>query len=119
MFPEQFHRFLEVQLFEKKQPFVMDHDAGIQIWNVPVYKANFSMDGVPGNPDAVFVRTWLYSAETSATDARDFVGTKEAVREYNYLLKGKRNDVGQLVVDSGYWPARARSRSKPKGIELS
>jgi len=103
LFPEQFHRFIEVQLFKNKEPFIMDHDPGPEVWNVPVFKANYIIDKIPGKPDSLFVRTWLYSAESVQRDKIDFVGTKEAVREYNYVLEGDRNSNGDLVIHRGYW----------------
>ena len=103
IFPDQFHRFLEVQLFGKKKSFIMDHDPGVEVWNVPVYKANFVMSSVPNEPNSIFVRTWLYSAESTQADQKDFVGTIEIVREYDYILQGTRNAAGDLVVTSGYW----------------
>lgn len=103
LFPDQFHRFLEVQLFQNKQTFVMDHDAGVEVWNVPVFKANFTMESVAQDPNAVFVRTWIYSAESVPANEKDFVGSRVAVREYDYVLQGKRNADGDLVVESGYW----------------
>ena len=103
VFPDQFHRFIEIQLFKNKQAFVMDHDAGIEVWNIPVYKTNYVMNSVPNDPNAVFVRTWLYTAEPVQPGEKDFVGTKEAVREYDYVLQGKRNVNGDLEVTSGYW----------------
>ncbi len=103
VFPEQFHRFVEVQLFEKKQPFVMDHDPGLEVWNVPVFKANYLVEKVPNEPNAVFIRMWLYTAEPTLASEKDFVGTREAVREYNYVLQGERNASGDLTVTSGYW----------------
>lgn len=103
IFPDQFHRFVEVQLFQQKTAFIMDHDPGTQVWNVPVYKANFIMDSIPGEPDSVFVRTWLYSAESVAPGEKEFIGTKEGVREYDYVLVGTRNSDGNLTVTSGYW----------------
>lgn len=103
LFPDQFHRFLEVQLFQNKQPFIMDHYAGVEVWNVPVFKANYVMDRVADNPNAVAVRAWIYSAESLLSLEKDQVGTKVAVREYNYILEGKRNDLNALVIESGYW----------------
>ena len=103
LFPEQFHRFLEVQLTQKKEAFVMDHDPGIEVWNVPVYKWNSLISAVPNNPNAVFVRAWLYSAESVNANEKEFVGTREAIREYDYILEGTRNAAGDLVIDSGYW----------------
>ena len=103
IFPDQFHRFLETQLFEHKLPFIMDHDPGVEVWNVPVFKANYIIDLIPGQPDSLFVRTWLYSAESVQNNEKEFVGTKEAVREYNYVLVGTRNSQGDLQINSGYW----------------
>lgn len=103
IFPEQFHRFVEVQLFERKQAFIMDHDPGIEVWNVPVYKANYSMSPVPNKPDAVLVKMWLFSAESTQANEMSFVGTREAVREYDYILEGSRNANGDLLVETGHW----------------
>jgi len=103
VFPDQFHRFVEAQLFERKQAFVMDHDAGIEIWNVPVFRANYSLSPVPGRDDAVQVRMWLYSASSTKKDEMDFVGTKETIREYHYILFGKMQATGKLAVHSGVW----------------
>ena len=103
IFPDQFHRFLEIQLFQRKQAFFMDHDPGIQVWSVPVYKANYTVSAIPGDPNAVFVQAWVFSAESGEVDQIDFIGTREAVREYNYILKGVRNKDNDLVITSGYW----------------
>lgn len=102
-FPDQFHRFVEKNLFEQKRSFIMDHDAGVQIWNVPVYQANYNLDPVPGNPNAVKVTMWLYSADQVFPGQLDYVGTMTVIREYHYILYGKRNSRGQLLVDSGVW----------------
>ena len=37
------------------------------------------------------------------SNEKEFVGTKEGVREYDYVLVGSRNDHGDLVITSGYW----------------
>lgn len=103
MYPEQFHRMIEKSLFEDKQAFVMDHDAGIQVWNVPVYKANYVMEAIADQPNSILVRMWVYSAAPSNANEKDFIGTKQIVREYNYVLSGNRNGANELVVESGYW----------------
>jgi hypothetical protein len=103
IFPDQFHRFVEVQLFERSQAFIMDHDPGVEIWNVPVYKANFSMSPVAGRNDAVQVRMWLYSASATEKTELNFVGTRETIREYHYILFGTPLPDGKLQVHSGVW----------------
>ncbi len=103
IFPEQFHRFVEIQLFKKKQAFIMDRDPGPEIWSVPVFQANYLIEDMPGAPNSVFVRTWLYSAESLLTNDNLYVGTREAVREYDYVLTGDRDQENQLIIKSGYW----------------
>ena len=102
LFPEQFHRFVEVQLFEKKQAFVMDHDAGLEIWSVPVFRANYRLEEVAGNKNAVRVRMWIYSAAPLNPNEKYNVGTKELMREYQYVLIGTRSG-DDLEVTSGVW----------------
>lgn len=104
LFPQELHRFVEKQLFERKQMFIMDHDPGVEVWSEPVYKANYRVSAVPGRPDAVFVRLWLYSATTyPSKEQRDKIGLRELVREYDYYLFGKPDGAGNLVVESGVW----------------
>jgi hypothetical protein len=103
IFPNEFHRFLEVQLFQRKQAFIMDHDPGVEVWNVPVYKANYLIDAIPSDPNAVAVTAWVFSAEFFPFVDRESVGTREAIRTYHYVLRGNRNIDGNLVVSSGDW----------------
>ena len=107
IFPNEFHRFLEVFLFERKQSFVMDHDPGPEIWNVPVYKTNYQISAIPSDPFAVFVDAWVYSAEVVGPHNKDAVGTREAIRTYHYILRGQKNANGDLVVRSGDWAVGA------------
>lgn len=103
IFPEQFHRFLEVHLFDQRKAFIMDVDPGIEIWNFPVYKANFLMTEIPNKTNAVFVRTWIYLVDSLKNYDQTFIGSKEVIREYDYVLEGERNTEGDLVVKLGYW----------------
>lgn len=103
IFPDQFHRFIEVELFKNKRAFMMDHDASEQIWNVPVFKANYIIEAVDSDPNAVFVRMWLVSAESWSKEDLEKLGTKEAIREYNYKLYGTRDRNGNLHVEGGEW----------------
>lgn len=104
LFPQELHRYVEKQLFERKQAFVMDHDAGLEVWSEPVYKANYKITAVPGRTDAVFVRLWLYSATSFAKkEQKDQTGIRELVREYDYYLYGHQDGNGNLVVSSGVW----------------
>lgn len=103
IFPDQFHRLIEVSIFQKHKGFIMDHDPGPQVWNIPVYKANYILEKIAEKPNAVFVKMWVYSAEPALPENREILGIREAVREYQYVLQGKRDQEGNLVIDSGYW----------------
>jgi hypothetical protein len=104
LFPQELHRYVEKQLFERHELFVMDHDPGVEVWSEPVYKANYKITAVPGRSDAVFVRLWLYSATSFAQkEQKDKTGIRELAREYDYFLYGKQDGAGNLVVSSGVW----------------
>jgi hypothetical protein len=103
IFPQEMHRLIEVQLFQRKQALIMDHDPGREIWSEPVFKANYRVEAVNGRDDAVYVRMWLYSAAPFRQEEKDKVGRREVVREYNYFLYGTRTANGTLKVTSGAW----------------
>jgi hypothetical protein len=104
IFPDQFHRFVEIALGQKKQAFVMDRDPGVEVWTVPVYKADYRIEANPADASSVFVKMWLFTAGASSYDSRNSVGTDEFVYEYSYELSGNLSaDHRQLVVTSGKW----------------
>lgn len=104
LYPDQFHRLIEIYLGIRKQPILMDRDPGVEVWSVPIYKANFTMEAVPNYPNAVFVRMYLYTAASTQTDDREHEGTIEVVRQYNYILSGDLDYTGtKLTIKKGAW----------------
>jgi hypothetical protein len=99
--PDQFHRVLQAELFEKGRPFIMDRDPGIQVWNVPVYKAEVVMARDPSNPNIMHVRTTVGTAGTR--DDTDYIGTWQVNYEYFYDLYGITAADGSFEVRSGVW----------------
>lgn len=81
----------------------MDHDAGVEVWNVPVYKTNYSIQKYPGNKNAVLVTMWLYHAAPFELNEKDNIGTKMVTREYHYVLYGERDSSNKLTVSAGAW----------------
>lgn len=106
LFPDQFHRFIEVQIFDHSQPFIMDHDPGVEIWNEPVFGANYLIEANPLDQNSVNVKLWTYSAAQRNSDEREALGTKTLTRQYNYTLTGTRDSSGILRVTGGYWTDR-------------
>jgi len=101
IYPDQFHRFIQAELFEKGKPFIMDRDPGIQVWNYPVYKADVTLARDPSNPNVMHVRTTLATAGTR--DDTNFLGTWQVNYDYYYDLYGIPQPDGSFEVHSGAW----------------
>lgn len=100
IYPEQLHTILNTELFEKKKPFIMDFDAGYQVWNVPVYGAIIKIKKDIDNPHVVHVDLRLRTASPFVKPS--FVGTDYDNRAYYYDLYG--NWEGEnFIVDYGLW----------------
>jgi hypothetical protein len=107
VYPEQFHKFMQAELFEKRQPFIIDYDAGIEVWNVPAYRASVEIKAEPTNKYLLHVTTWLFTADAQVDDF-NFIGTKEIIREYTYDLYGYPQNDGSFLVKHGVWTDRSR-----------
>lgn len=105
--PDQFHRFFQAELIVKKLPFIMDYDAGLEVWNSPVWKVQTRLTTDPQNPNVINVKTWLTSADPHIKNL-DFVGTGPVVHTYTYDLYGVRKEDGSLSVTSGKWTENSR-----------
>lgn len=106
VYPEQFHKFLQIEGFEKKNAFIMDFDAGYQVWNVPVYKAKSIIKEDPENPKRVSVKTYVSYASPFVMD-RNMVGIENETKVYSYDLYGKWTSKG-FIVEYGYWKDSSR-----------
>ncbi len=85
VYPEQFHRFAQVFLFERNLPFLMDFDPSFPVWTVPVYNIKFII--VKESETSVHVKVWATTASSFVEDP-NFVGTKKSVKYYEYKLYG-------------------------------
>lgn len=112
IYPDQFHRFLQIELFKKRKPFIMDKDPGIEVWNTPVYKADLTLLNDSNNPHLIHVHAALEGmnpADVSAHsghEADNIVNILEkhaVVFEYDYDLFGNRQSDGSLKVVYGTW----------------
>jgi hypothetical protein len=102
MYPDQFHRFLQVQLFDKAQPFILDKDPGPEVWNVPVYAAETRISKDPTDTQVMHVTTWVTFANFVYTFDYNG-GTKPVTLEYTYDLYGTPQPDGTFEVHSGFW----------------
>jgi hypothetical protein len=104
--PDQFHSLLQAELFKKGLPFLMDYDAGEEVWYAPVWKASTRITQDKKQPDVVHVETWLLSA--SADVDKNYVGTQAVSRRYTYDLVGTWQADQRFLVKSGQWTDRSR-----------
>jgi hypothetical protein len=97
VYPDQFHRFSQVFLFEKHLPFLMDYDPSFPVWSVPVYNIKFKI--VKEDEHSAHVKAWVTIA-SPLVDNINFTGTKKSVKYYEYKLFGKWVGVDLLVTSS-------------------
>ncbi len=102
IYPDQFHRLLEVILFARKMPFIMDKDPGVAVWNTPVWKAQVRIKKDFSDSRLMHVDTWLFGA-SPFVPFYDFVGTLSVAFEYTYDLYGDPRPDGSLKVRFGVW----------------
>lgn len=108
IYPEQLHRFIQVQLRDRNMPFVMDHNPGRQVWSQSVSSAIVRVSRREGRNDVVDVELLLEMAkyqlsdEEKRRDRLEGVGTIASIRQYTYELYGEwRGD--EFHVKEGYW----------------
>lgn len=101
IYPSQFHRLLQVQLFDRKLPLIIDIDPGIEVWNQPIWYAKISITSDQPNATVVHVTTDVYLSGNKV--AYDFRGVKTEWRRYTYDLSGIRAANGKLLVENGVW----------------
>ncbi len=104
--PDQLHHVIETELIAKHRAFIIDEDAGPEVWNEPAWKVTTRVEHVEGQPHIARVRTWLFLASPHVED-RDFVGTVNDSREYTYDLEGDWEGE-RFHVRGGRWTDRSQ-----------
>jgi len=99
IYPDQFHRFSQYFLFEKKLPILMDYDPSFPVWTVPVYKIKFNIKKI--DESTASVKAWVEIA-SPFVESPNFVGTKKSVKLYEYNLFGTWSN-GELYVTGSEW----------------
>lgn len=99
IFPDQFHRIVQVYLFEKGLPFLMDYDPSFSVWTVPVFNIKFIISR--DSEGSAMVKSWITLASPFVNNP-EFIGTKRIVKYYEYRLYGNWLN-GELKVTSSEW----------------
>jgi hypothetical protein len=112
IYADQFHRFLQAELFEKGLSFQMDKYSNQLVWNVAVYRASVVIRPAPGDANRVNVETQLFYAkdinELPASEYDwDFKGTWDVGLTYTYDLFGNWREDGTFDVSYGEWTGKS------------
>lgn len=102
LFPDQLHRVLHAEIFEKKRPLIMDKDPGVAVWNTPIWKVHSQLQQDPQLDGVMHVTSWVFGA-TPFVEHYDDVGTLSVVLEYTYNLYGQMDQNGDFKVNGGEW----------------
>lgn len=106
IYPEEFHKFFQEELFRKRNAFIMDYEASVQVWNVPVFKIKTIVKKDETRSNVVKVKTYLYYASPFVDD-KDYVGIEEVIKTYKYEFTGHwKGD--EFEVDFGLWKESSR-----------
>lgn len=102
IYPDQFHKLLQSELFEKRRPFIMDKDPSLAVWNTPIWKTQVTVARDPSDPHVMHVTSWIFGA-SPFVDSYNFVGTLSVVFQYTYDLHGYLRSDGTFLVKYGEW----------------
>ncbi len=103
--PDQFHRIVQAEMFERGRPIIIDHDPGIPVWNTPIWRAGFNIARDQTDPNVLHVAAWFSGARPFVPDY-DYVGTVPISFEYTYDLYGYQEGDSFRVV-RGEWTGRS------------
>jgi hypothetical protein len=106
VYPQFLHAVIMSELIEKRKAFIIDDDAGPEVWNAPAYRVITDVTRDPANDKVVHVRTYLFTASPHVDDV-NFVGTKEVTHQYTYDLTGAWEGT-RFGVRGGQWTDRSR-----------
>ncbi len=108
IYPDQLHRFIQVELGSRKSPFLMDFDAGEPVWTVPVYRAELNIMQAEDNPGRLNVELYLLfpafqlNAEEKKLNDIGKLSSPPNKIKYTYSLYGEWQG-SDFVVSKGRW----------------
>lgn len=104
LYPEQLHRLLQVYLFDKRQPIVVDTDSSSEVWNTPVSAAIVEIRRDQGDEHVMHVLARLWQIlPVKDPDQLNFVGQRGFWQMYSYDLYGNPRGDGSFEVVYGKW----------------
>lgn len=117
IYPAEWHRFVQVQLGERKVPFIMDDDASPAVWKYAVYRAQGRVNRDPARANVALVTMTVHYARTQLTqrdrarDRAENVLTVPESKTYFYEVYGAWQGQTFRVLGSGLngrWAGKQR-----------
>ena len=101
--PDQFHRVLQAELFEKGLPIIMNKDPGAAVWTYPIYAVEWSITHDEQDPHIMHVEALVKTAGPFQADQLGALGMASVSFHYTYDLYGIPELDGSLEVHAGGW----------------
>jgi hypothetical protein len=102
MYPDQFHRAVQHEIFENHRLMVFDNDPTEQVWNTPLYRTMFEIEDDAQDETVMHVTAYVWGVSAFIPDM-DYVGTLTVKYIYTYDLYGNRQADGSMAVAYGNW----------------
>jgi len=104
--PEAFHQIFTKMLGERKQPFLIDDEPGIEVWSKPVFRVRWTVKKDPDHANAFYVKAmpWMTRHRSEVTDdttTNDDIAAP--VYEYRLYVDPKIKKDGRFKVIAGEW----------------
>lgn len=108
MYPEQFHRAVQHEIFENHRLMVFDNDPTEQVWNTPAYRAVFEIAPDAHDAGVMHVTAFVWGVSAFIPNP-DFVGTLTVKYIYTYELYGNAEADGNFKVAWGEWTGDSKT----------
>lgn len=107
IYPDQFHRVMQAELFDKHRPFIMNEDHEGQVWNTPVWEAESTVVADANDAHLMHVHTLAQGAQSDLV-TQDYAGpSQNTTYEYFYDLYGTSQPDGSFLVAFGKWTGKS------------
>jgi len=110
LYPDQFQRILQAEIYGKNRPFIVDRDPGPDVWNTPIYSADVTITADSSNPnlmhESALIGTVNAIDESAFGQDPNWEGDPTLAiynEEYTYDLYGTTQPDGTFLVQTGVW----------------
>lgn len=104
--PEAFHQIVVSVLGQEKRGLVVDDDAGVQVWNKPMYRYLWKIEKDPKISSAFLVKAYPWMIRHRSKETEDITSSRDILApNYTYRLYVDKKDVrdNKFKVIAGEW----------------